>query len=117
MCEFARVNGPISLWLRVPASKKLEVEQHVCRKASVICARGRGTQMTGLFMQAFLTVRSLHSTMLNRARSEQGASMVEYALLVGLIAIVAVVAVTFLGTSIENLFNSAATNINSVNAG
>jgi pilus assembly protein Flp/PilA len=73
--------------------------------------------MTGLFMQAFLTVRSLHSTIVKRARSEQGASMVEYALLVGLIAIVAVVAVTFLGTSIENLFNSAATNINSVNAG
>ena len=43
--------------------------------------------------------------------------MVEYALLVGLIAIVAVVAVTFLGTSIEHLFNSAATNINSVNVG
>src|SRR3984885_783776 len=74
-------------------------------------------KMTGLFMQAYLTVRGLHSTMLDRARSERGASMVEYALLVGLIAIVAVVAVTFLGTSIKHLFNSAATNINSVNAG
>jgi pilus assembly protein Flp/PilA len=73
--------------------------------------------MTGLFMQAYLTVRGLHSTMRDRARSEQGASMVEYALLVGLIAIVAVVAVTFLGHAISNLFNSAATNINSVNAG
>src|ERR1039457_4398874 len=87
------------------------------RKVFRQTARGRGIQMTGLFMQAFLTVRSLHSTLLDRARSEQGASMVEYALLVGLIAIVAVVAVTFLGTSIEHLFNSAATNINSVNAG
>jgi len=43
--------------------------------------------------------------------------MVEYALLVGLIAIVAVVAVTFLGTSIKGLFNTAASNINSVNTG
>jgi pilus assembly protein Flp/PilA len=70
--------------------------------------------MTGLFMQAYFTVRSLHSNMLDRARSEQGASMVEYALLVGLIAIVAVIAVTFLGTSITKLFNTAATNINAV---
>jgi pilus assembly protein Flp/PilA len=73
--------------------------------------------MTGLFMQAYFTVRSLHSNMLDRARSEQGASMVEYALLVGLIAIVAVVAVTFLGSSIEKLFNTAATNINTVAGG
>jgi pilus assembly protein Flp/PilA len=73
--------------------------------------------MTGLFMQAFFTVRSLNSTMLERARSERGASMVEYALLVGLIAIVAVIAVTFLGSSISKLFNSAAANINSVNTG
>jgi pilus assembly protein Flp/PilA len=72
-------------------------------------------KMTGLFMQAYLTVRGLHSSMLDRARSERGASMVEYALLVGLIAIVAVVAVTFLGKSIEGLFNTAASNINAVN--
>jgi pilus assembly protein Flp/PilA len=70
--------------------------------------------MTGLFMQAYFTVRSLHSNMLDRARSEQGASMVEYALLVGLIAIVAVVAVGLLGGSIAKLFNTAQANINAV---
>jgi pilus assembly protein Flp/PilA len=73
-------------------------------------------KMTGLFMQAYLTVQGLHRSMLDRARSERGASMVEYALLVGLIAIVAVVAVTFLGSSIKGLFNTAATNINAVNS-
>jgi pilus assembly protein Flp/PilA len=44
---------------------------------------------------------------LQRARSERGASMVEYALLVGLIALVAVVAVTWLGGGISNLFSNA----------
>jgi pilus assembly protein Flp/PilA len=40
---------------------------------------------------------------------EEGASAVEYALLVGLIAVVIVGAVTTLGTKIESLFNTAAT--------
>ena len=63
--------------------------------------------MTGAFIQAFAAVRGLHSTLLGRARSERGASMVEYALLVGLIAVVAVVAVAALGTGIEGLFGNA----------
>jgi pilus assembly protein Flp/PilA len=45
--------------------------------------------------------------MFERARTERGASMVEYALLVGLIAVVAVVAVAALGGGISNLFSSA----------
>jgi pilus assembly protein Flp/PilA len=73
-------------------------------------------KMTVLFMQAFATVKSLHSTVLDRARSERGASMVEYALLVGLIAIVAVLAVTFLGQQIEGLFNSAGNTLSGVNS-
>ena len=72
--------------------------------------------MTVLFMQAFASVRSLHGKMLDRARSERGASMVEYALLVGLIAIVAIAGVTLLGGAIANLFNGAGTTINGVNA-
>ena len=60
--------------------------------------------MIELFMNAFVAVRSAHSTMLERARTERGASMVEYALLVGLIAVVAVVAVGLLGGGIANLF-------------
>ena len=68
-----------------------------------------GIQMSTLFMQAFLTVRGLHGTMLERARTERGASMVEYALLVGLIAVVAVIAVAALGNTISGLFSSANT--------
>ena len=58
-------------------------------------------------MNAFFAVRGFHSNLLERARTERGASMVEYALLVGLIAVVAVVAVGLLGGGIESLFGSA----------
>ena len=63
--------------------------------------------MTELFMHAFFAVQGAHSSLLQRARNERGASMVEYALLVGLIAIVAVVTITVLGKSIAGLFNTA----------
>jgi pilus assembly protein Flp/PilA len=63
--------------------------------------------MVELFVNAFVAVRGAHSTMLGRARTERGASMVEYALLVGLIAVVAVVAVGLLGGGIANLFGHA----------
>ena len=76
----------------------------------------RGIEMTELFLQAFVSVRSLHSTLLHRARSEQGASMVEYALLVGLIAIVAVAAITLLGGAIANLFGGAGNTLNNLPA-
>lgn len=36
---------------------------------------------------------------------EEGASLVEYGLLVALIAIVAIIAVTFVGTSVESNFD------------
>jgi pilus assembly protein Flp/PilA len=70
--------------------------------------------MIELFLNAFITVRGAHSTMLERARTERGASMVEYALLVGLIAVVAVVAVTLLGGGIANLFGGAANCVNNI---
>ena len=63
--------------------------------------------MTELFLNAFLAVRGFHGNLLERARTERGASMVEYALLVGLIAVVAVVAVVALGGGIKGLFSSA----------
>jgi pilus assembly protein Flp/PilA len=63
--------------------------------------------MIQLFMQAFVSVREINSQMLHRARSERGASMVEYALLVGLIAIVAVVGLLALGPAIGNLFQTS----------
>ncbi|GAA2739314.1 hypothetical protein GCM10009867_34860 [Pedococcus aerophilus] len=45
------------------------------------------------------------------ATREEGATAVEYGLMVALIAIVIIVAVTALGGSIRGLFNSAATSI------
>ncbi len=63
--------------------------------------------MTELFLNAFIAVQGAHHKLLERARTERGASMVEYALLVGLIAVVAVVAVSLLGKGIAGLFSSA----------
>lgn len=42
---------------------------------------------------------------------EQGATAVEYGLMVALIAIVIIVAVTLLGGNLKNLFNTAASSI------
>jgi pilus assembly protein Flp/PilA len=42
---------------------------------------------------------------------ERGASLVEYALLVALIAVVCIVAVTFLGRSAEDKFNNVGSSI------
>ncbi|WP_346767669.1 Flp family type IVb pilin [Knoellia koreensis] len=44
-------------------------------------------------------------------RSEQGATAVEYGLMVALIAIVIIVAVTLLGGNLQNLFNTVATSV------
>jgi pilus assembly protein Flp/PilA len=44
-------------------------------------------------------------------REERGATAVEYGLLVGLIAVVIIVAVTALGGKLTTLFNSATTGI------
>ena len=41
-------------------------------------------------------------------RDEEGATMVEYGLLVALIALVAIVGVTLLGTNLNSLFNATA---------
>jgi pilus assembly protein Flp/PilA len=72
--------------------------------------------MTQLFLNAFVAVRGAHSIMLERARTERGASMVEYALLVGLIAVVAVVAVSLLGGGIANLFGSSSNCVNTLSS-
>lgn len=44
--------------------------------------------------------------------TEKGASLVEYALLVALIAVVCIVAVTFLGTSADSKFDTVGSSIN-----
>ena len=47
----------------------------------------------------------------NKKNNQQGASMVEYALLVALIAVVCIGAVTFLGNSASGKFSAAGTYI------
>lgn len=46
-----------------------------------------------------------------KARSERGASAVEYGLLVGLIAVVIIVAVTLLGNNLSAIFTKTANSI------
>ena len=48
-------------------------------------------------------------------RDEDGATMVEYGLMVALIAVVCIAAVTLLGTSLSGLFTAVQTNV--ANAG
>lgn len=47
-----------------------------------------------------------------RIKSERGASLVEYALLVALIAVVCIIAVTVLGQEAEDSFSSTGSAIN-----
>jgi pilus assembly protein Flp/PilA len=53
---------------------------------------------------AYLRARADHD--------ERGASLVEYALLVALIAVVCIAAVTLLGSNVSRKFSSVATSIN-----
>ena len=72
--------------------------------------------MVELFINAFAAAKGLHGTLLERARTERGASMVEYALLVGLIAVVAVVAIAALGGGISKLFSDSNTCLGGLNS-
>ena len=49
------------------------------------------------------------------ARDKKGAAMVEYALLVGLIAIVSIGAITAVGTEVRDLFQTVADALAAVN--
>lgn len=60
------------------------------------------SMVTYQFMSAWLT---------SRIRSERAASLVEYALLVALIAVVCIAAVTFLGSTASNKFNQVGSSI------
>jgi pilus assembly protein Flp/PilA len=51
------------------------------------------------------------TTLKTMIRDEEGATMVEYGLLVALIAIVALGAVTLIGKNLSTLFNTVATTL------
>ena len=63
--------------------------------------------IVSLVMQVISPIRATW----NR-RDELGASLVEYALLLALIAVVALVALHFLGGSVANTLSSVANNVN-----
>jgi pilus assembly protein Flp/PilA len=50
-------------------------------------------------------------------RGERGQDLAEYALLIGLIALIVILAVTLLGNNISTIFNAIATNIEGWNIG
>ncbi len=60
-------------------------------------------------------MKTLSSCMTRFAREEDGATMVEYGLMVALIAVVCIGAVTLVGSSLSTLFTGVSTNIS--NAG
>lgn len=51
----------------------------------------------------------------NMLEGEEGQDLTEYALLIGLIAIVVIVAVTALGSEIDNIFNDIGTTLADAN--
>lgn len=55
---------------------------------------------------------SIKSSLKRFLAEESGASMAEYALLVGLIAVVAIAGVTALGTKVNNALDNASDKIN-----
>ena len=55
--------------------------------------------------------------LIEAARDEEGASMVEYGLLLALVAVVAMVALTPLGTSVRDTFQNVADAVTGAGAG
>jgi len=63
--------------------------------------------IVSLVMRTVAPLRSMWAR-----RDESGASLVEYALLLALIAVIAIVALQFLGHSVSNTLNSVGGSIN-----
>ncbi|MHB1571900.1 MAG: Flp family type IVb pilin [Solirubrobacteraceae bacterium] len=59
----------------------------------------------------FNSLYDLVSMLVIRMRSEKGQTMAEYGILIGVIALVVVVAAVLLGGNISTAFNSAATKV------
>jgi len=70
----------------------------------------------GAFLKAFVAVCTAQERLFARARTERGANLMEYALVVGLIAVVAVVVVAALGGGISGLFRTANTCVGGLNS-
>jgi pilus assembly protein Flp/PilA len=56
----------------------------------------------------------MHKLIDRLRRDEEGAALVEYGMLVGLIAVICVIAVTTLGTEVSAAFSLIATNLSGI---
>ena len=59
--------------------------------------------------------RLIHGRVKSFSKEEKGATMVEYAILVGVIALVAIGGATVFGTTLSGLFNSQGTAVDGIN--
>jgi pilus assembly protein Flp/PilA len=57
-------------------------------------------------------IAKVKSFITNIAHDEQGASLVEYSLLIALLAVVCIVAITAVGSKANTKFNNVSTNLN-----
>ena len=64
-----------------------------------------------MFLRLYTGVTTWWNDLKDRAAEEGGATAVEYALMVMLIALVIIAAVTVLGTNLSSFFTNAATSI------
>ena len=65
-----------------------------------------------LFLRVKAMIQAVVSKVVGRfVRDERGATMLEYGLLVGLIAVVAIAAVTTMGTTLQGFFSDANTQL------
>jgi pilus assembly protein Flp/PilA len=56
----------------------------------------------------------MHKLLTHFRKEEEGAALVEYGMLVGLIAVICVIAVTLLGTEVSTAFSFVATALSSI---
>jgi pilus assembly protein Flp/PilA len=75
--------------------------------------------VTRSISMARLSVARLHAavTWATRTAPELGQSMVEYAIIAALVAVVALGAVTALGRSVNNTFSNVASSVETANSG
>ena len=65
-----------------------------------------------MFLRLYTDVSTWWNDLKTQVREESGATAVEYALMVALIAVVIIAAVTFLGNSASTQFNNVGTAVN-----
>ena len=65
-----------------------------------------------MFLKTFAGAQTWWNDLRTRSQEEGGATAVEYALMIALIAAVIIIAVTFIGNSANDKFNSVGTAVN-----